>query len=349
VDEPGTAAPGRRSAKVSIHDVARQARVSTATVSNVFNRPQVVAESTRLRVQAAVAAVGYVPDGAARVMRGAASSVVGCILLDVSNPFYAEVFRGIEDVLRPHGCLALIGSSDLDPEREREYLRLMRSQRVRGVILNPTTTGLADLIDGPGQDCPIVLIDHPQQGRDLCAVTADHERGGYLLAQHLLRLGHRTLTLVWPPIDVEGLRLRAAGARRACVDAGLDPTIAVHQATLERDAAGELLIEALVERLLPDRPTALMCFNDITAVRVLQHLQRLSVPVPQRISVTGYDDLTPSSLLAPGLTTVRQPAREVGLLAARLMLAENDPSHRHEELVVAVELMVRASTAAPAT
>jgi LacI family transcriptional regulator len=329
--------------------VARHAQVSTATVSNVFNRPQVVAERTRLRVEEAVLAVGYVPDSAARLMRGAPSPVVGCILLDLANPFYTEIFRGIEDGLRPQGLLTLIGSSDVDADREREYLRLMRAQRVRGVILNPTPSALAELSGSLVGDLPIVLVDHPQNGLDLCAVTADHELGGYLLAAHLLALGHRRVTMVWPQVEIEGLRLRYMGARRACIQAGFDPDAVLVLKRLETDVNGDLLIEALVSRILDeDRwPTALMCFNDSTALRVLQYLRARSVRVPQAMSVTGYDDLSSSSLLSPALTTVRQPARDIGLLASRLMLQEGDRAHRHEERVVPVELIVRASTAAP--
>jgi DNA-binding LacI/PurR family transcriptional regulator len=212
VPKPPRVEHGRQSAKVSIHDVAREARVSTATVSNVYNRPEVVAEQTRL---------GRAGRRRCRVCPGqrgpgdawAANPVGGCILLDVADPFYAEVRRGIEDGLRPRGFLALIGSSDVDSDREREYVELMRSQRVRGIILNPTESGLAALSRFRAGDPPIVLVDHPQNGNDLCAVTANHELGGYLLARHLIELGHRTLTLVSPPAAGEGVRLRLRTCR----------------------------------------------------------------------------------------------------------------------------------------
>jgi LacI family transcriptional regulator len=345
VEGAGAAKPP---ARPSIHDVARTAGVSTATVSNVFNRPQIVAEPTLLRVRDAVAAVGYVPDGAARVMRGALSPVVGCVLLDVANIFYGEIFRGIEDTLRPLGFLALIGSSDVDAERERGYLQLMRSQRVRGIILNPTGDGPQELPDIPDGDLPIVLVDHGQHGKDLCAVTADNELGGYLLARHLIGLGHRTLTLIWPPQDVEATRQREAGVRRACAESGTNPGIRLNR--VENDTNGDPLIEDLVRRILREDPdtTALICFNDMTALRVLQCLRRQGVSVPETISVTGYDDLASCALLTPALTTIRQPAREMGQLAARLVLSESDPAHRHEERVLGVDLMVRESTAAPA-
>ena len=246
------AAPDPPAARASIHDVARAAGVSTATVSNAFNRPQVVAENTLLRVREAVAAVGYVPDSAARVMRGAASPVVGCLLLNVANAFYAEITRGIEDGLRPHGVLALVGSSDADHRRESDYLDLIRSQRVRGIILSPTDAGAHDL--PRNRDLPIVLVDHPRGGSARCAVTSDHERGGYLLARHLIDLGHRTLTLLWPHVDVESIRLREAGVRRACAEAGPAGPVTVRLVRPTRGRDDAPLDEATLRRILRDEP-----------------------------------------------------------------------------------------------
>jgi LacI family transcriptional regulator len=339
----------RPPARAGIQDVAREAGVSAATVSNVVNRPEVVAGPTRLRVEEAILAVGYVPDVAARLMRGGASSVVGCVLLNIADPFYAEICRGIEDALRPLGLLTLIGSTDVDPDREREYLGLMRAQRVRGVILNPTDPGLAAVAAGGGSEPPIVLIDRPRGDLDVCAVTGDHELGGYLLARHLIEIGHRRLTLVWPPRDVESIHLRESGIRRAVAEAGPEYHDAVRLVRPEPGPGADFEVEALVTRLMGDDepPTALVCFNDSCAVRVMDHLRRLDLRVPEQVSVTGYDDLDSSPLLSPALTTVRQPARGIGLLAARLVLREGDTGHRHEERVLRVDLVVRESTAPP--
>jgi LacI family transcriptional regulator len=314
----------------------------------VLNNPQVVSVDTRRRVEDAMAAVGYVRNAAARQLRGSPSIMVGCVLLDSANPFFAEMARGMADRLALAGCMPIVCSTDVRVERETRYLHMLEELGVRGVLLTPVSSRL-DVAGALGsRGTPVVLVDHPRAGARLCAVAVDDLRGGELAAQHLVRLGHRRIALVRAEANVPSLVSRAEGVRRGLVAAGLDVSAALSQVPVPAPA-GVDEAEAAVARLLATvpRPTAVVCFNDMAAVGVMRGLRAASVDVPGQISVLGYDDIVFAGQLAPALTTIRQPTYELGRAAAELLLAEGRPGHRHREVRFTPELVVRQSTAAP--
>jgi LacI family transcriptional regulator len=334
--------------RASIRQVAAEAGVSMSTVSNVLNNPHVVTVDTRRRVEDAMAAVGYVRNGAARQLRGAPSVTVGCVLLDSANPFYAEVARGLEDRLAEAGCMAIVCSTDVRAERETRYLQMLEELGVRGVLLSPVSNRLDAAVELARRGTPVVLVDHPRAGSRLCAVTVDDVRGGELAAEHLVALGHRRIAYLRTEADLPSLVGRAEGLRRGLAAAGLDVPSALVPVPVP-PPAGVAEAEAAVARVLAaePRPTAVVCFNDMAAVGVMRGLGAAGVDIPGRMSVLGYDDVVFASQLAPALTTIRQPTHELGRAAAELLLAEGRPGHRHKEVRFTPELVVRRSTAAP--
>jgi LacI family transcriptional regulator len=333
--------------RAGIRQVAAVAGVSESTVSNVLNNPHVVTVSTRQRVERAMSEVGFVRNRAAGLLRGAISTVVGCVVLDAGNLYYAEVARGIEDRLAEAGCMHLLCSSDVRPEREARYLRAFEEHGVRGVIVSPVGADTGALAQLSRRGVPVVLLDHPQDGADLCAVTVDNVAGGRAATAHLLALGHRRIAFLRGATTIATIRQRRAGAELACRDVGLDPGRVLADVPLSDQSAGADGGPA-VARLLTLRPapTAVLCFNDASAVGLLRGLRAAGVPVPERMSVIGYDDVHFASELSPPLTTVRQPKYELGRAAAHLMLSESDAGHRHQEIRFGPELIVRRSTAA---
>lgn len=336
-------------ARSGIREVAAAAGVSESTVSNVLNNPQIVAAKTRRRVERAMEELDFVRNRAAGQLRGAPSSVVGSIVLDSANAFFAEVARAVEDRLIESGCMQLLFSSDLHLARENQCLKLLEEHAVRGIIINPVNPELEGLVRLGRRGTPVVLLDRSRGDADLCAVTADNVCGGELAAAHLLELGHRRIVFLGGSITVDTITARRTGADRACVAAGLDPAevlVDIRHAPAAIDGP-----EAAVDHILALRPlpTAIICTNDTAAVGVLRGLRRAGVSVPARMSVIGYDDVHFASELSPPLTTVRQAKASLGRAAADLLLSEGDAGHRHQELVFMPEIIVRASTGNPCT
>jgi LacI family transcriptional regulator len=270
---------------------------------------------------------------------------VGVVLLDLANPFFAEMVRGAEHVLRDEGYMLMVCSSDESSERERRYLRLLEEHRVDGLLIAPVETVLDNVTVLPKRGIPTVLLDRDPGGTGLCSVTVDDVRGGDLAASHLFALGHDVIGFVNGPRAIRQCEDRSVGARLALRRASRSG-----RKQLREVAAGALGVEhgeKAVEELLAlaPRPTAVMCANDLLALGVLKGLVAAGTRVPQDMALVGYDDVTFASMLSPPLTSVRQPKYEVGASAARLLLEQfsGRPVNAHS-LRFEPELIVRASS-----
>jgi len=328
----------------SIRDVARRASVSIATVSNVLNNPELVAEATRARVLAAIAELGFVPNGPARQLRAGRAQAVGVVVLDLANPFFTEVVRGVEDRVTEADGLVIVCSSDDNPSREARHLRMLEQQGVRGVLVTPAQASLDVLSDIRSRGTPVVLLDHTAD--DMCAVAVDDVRGGELAAAHLLELGHRRIAFLNGPDTIRQCADRRRGIHRAIQQAGLDPQECLLEVTLPalNADAGEASLNQLLAHRRP--PTAIACVNDVVALGVLRGLRRRGMTVPDDIAVTGYDDVEFAGMLSTPLTSVRQPKYQLGHTAADLLLTESTEgtTHEHRQILFQPELVVRASS-----
>lgn len=333
-----------RPVRHSVRNVARLAGVSVATVSNVMNRPHVVTAATQERVQAAMDELGFVRNRAAAQLRGSRSLSVGVVVLDVGNPFFTDVARGIEDRVAQDGGMVSICSTDETTEKEGRYLRMLEEQGVRGLLVIPSTASLRHLEQIARRGTPVVMLDRASRSVDLCAAAVDDVHGGELAATHLLAYGHRRIAFLNGPSSIRQCVDRRRGAARAVRAAGLDPDeilVDVHASSPKADGA-DPAIELLLE--WPQPPTAIMCVNDLLAIGALRALLQHGLRVPADMSVIGYDDIEFVSLVSVPLTTVRQPKYQLGYTAADLLLAESDPDHRHRQVLLQPELVVRAST-----
>lgn len=342
-DEPVDPVPQRR----SMRHVAQAAGVSLATVSNVLNNPELVSEETRRKVEAAIHRVGYVPNNAARRLRGAPSSLVGVVTPDLANPFYTEVCRGVEDRLLQDECMLMACSTDVQLSRERHYLRELEKHGVRGVLVTPIEPDLAPLLALARRGTPVVLLDHRTDGR-LCSVSMNNLWGGEQAGRHLIELGHRRIAMLGAAVETQQTAERRAGVCKAFQDAGLDPDRGVLDVRVPPPdvvAAAEAALDDVLAG--PEPPTAIVCCNDLAALGVVNGLRERGIAIPQDISVVGYDDAVFAAQLAPPLTTVWQPKRELGRAAAEMLLDEGRPGHRHQNLIYRPRLVVRGSTAPP--
>jgi LacI family transcriptional regulator len=349
---PSQAAPAlRRGLPVrssSIREVAARAGVSVGTVSNVLNRPELVAETTRSRVRLAIDELGYVLNDSARQLRAGRSRAIGAVVLDVANPFFTEVVRGVEDTVSTDGYVVILCSSDDSAEKEGRYLRLLEEQRVLGVLITPVHSDSSYLRRLCGRGIRVVLLDRPSSSKELCSVAVDDVLGGQLAAEHLLAQGHTRLGFVNGPISIRQCAERRRGVRRAVKAAGMDPdrvVVEVRRAALNA-GEGEASVAALLDAR--HRPTAVFCANDLLALGVLRGLAGRGLTVPDDLGLVGYDDVEFAAMLSTPLTSVRQPKYQLGQAAARLLLDEAvDPDrHRHVQTMFRPELVVRESSAA---
>ncbi len=329
-----------------IRRVAELAGVSLGTVSNVLNRPHLVAEATRRRVEQAIAETGYVRNGSARQLRAGRSPLIGLIVLDVSNPFFTEVARGVEDAANAAGSIVILCNSDDSIEKEQRYLHALQEQRVQGLLITPVSNSEAQLQRVRSHGIAVVLLDRPSRSRDLCSVAVDDIRGGVLAATHLLEQGHRRIGFVHGPPSIRQIAERQRGLLHAIRQFGLDPQTAVLNITMANQTAAEG--EASVERLLTDAhpPTAVFCANDLLALGLMRGLARRNIRIPQDMAIVGYDDVEFANVLFPPLTTIRQPKYELGYKAAQLLLEETQApeQHTHQQVMFQPELLVRESS-----
>ncbi|MEV4754864.1 substrate-binding domain-containing protein [Micromonospora sp. NPDC049559] len=332
---------------VSIRDVANHAGVSVGTVSNVLNRPDIVAETTRTRVRAAIVELGFVPNDAARQLRRGRSRTLGLVVLDVANPFFTDIAKGVDDTTGSAGMAVIFCNSNGDVGRENAYLDLLEEQRVQGVLITPVETVNERLLRLRERGILVVVLDRRSPLPDLCSVSVDDRLGGELAVRHLVEAGHRRLAFVGGPWRLEQVRDRYHGGLKALQEAGLG---AEHLRRLDIPsptvAAGRDAVSRLLGLPRAARPTAVFCANDLIALGMLQGLTRQQVRVPEDIALVGYDDIEFAAAAAVPLSSVRQPRQRLGQTAAELLLDEaGDPAgHRHQQVVFEPELVVRESS-----
>ena len=337
----------------SITEVARLAGVSTATASRVVSSADYpVSEATRARVLDAARALDYVPNALARGLLKSQIPVVAVIVHDITDPYFAEVVRGVEDAASRSGYLVITCSSERDAERETSYVRLLRSMRAASVIF--AASGLDDpeanqeiekhLAAMRSEGAAVVhLSPHALGPAD---VGIDNEAGMASMIAALVQLGHRAIAFLAGPSTLFVARARLAGYRRGLSEAGLpfDERLVINT-TFDREG-GALGVDTLLGGDVAF--TAVACANDPLAMGALARLAELGFGVPGQLSVAGFDDVPVAAITSPSLSTVRLPLREMGgrgfAEAARVLSGEP-----LERTVLPTELAMRGSTAAPAT
>jgi LacI family transcriptional regulator len=326
----------------SIRDVAERAGVSLGTVSNVLNRPDKVSEATREVVLAAIAELGFVRNSQAAQLRAGTSRSLGLIVLDLANPFFHEIARGIEDVATELGYALVLCNSDEQAAREDRYLQLLEEQRVRGMLITPVGP-MSERLDAlRRRGTPTVLVDRHDPRVDCCSVAVDDVAGGELAGAHLVALGHRRIAYVTGPLSLRQCKDRLTGLRRAVADH--DVVVDVIEVPALKARHGYEAARALFDDGVS--PTAVFCANDLLALGVLRAAVSTGRRVPDDIALLGYDDIEFAADAAVPLSSVRQPTLQIGRTAAQLLVEECDhpESHAHQQIMFRPELVVREST-----
>jgi LacI family transcriptional regulator len=334
---------------VTIADIAREAQVSKATVSRVLNdRADGVGPETRLRVKEVMRRLDFAPSGAARDLATGKSRCIGLVIPDIIDPFAPLMIRGIEAALRGLGYGLFLCDSENDPEHEKEQLGLLAERRVEGVILNPALSGDASQLELlERRSVPYVLLDRGvEAGRSDPGVYTDNRAGARMGVEYLLSGGARRLAFLNGPEGLSVSRLREAGVEDAFRAAVLDVATIARGSGDYTVESGERFVDGLLEGGR-SRPTfdAVFAANDRMAIGAVRALSRRGVDVPGTVEVVGFDDIELASLVEPPLTTVAQPAFEMGRQAARMLLRAIARNRQLKKtLLLDPKLVIRGTT-----
>jgi LacI family transcriptional regulator len=328
----------------TLADVAREAGVSLMTVSRVVNNKDGVGPEQRQRIETIIERLGYRPSGVARSLVTQRTASIGLIVPDVSNPFFPDIIRGVEQVAYEQGYSLLLCDTNEDPQREFELLQVLAEKWVDGVILCSSRLRGDDLTNALAPHPAAVLVnrDMPQAAQLAGSVGIDDALGGEMMLRYLLQRGHRAIGLLAGPANSFSGQKRLEGAHRAAEAAGIAWTSfhLTHCPPSVEDG------RAAARTLLTDHPslTALLCYNDLVAVGALQAAASLGRGVPGGLAITGYDDIHLAALVTPALTTCRVQRAELGRRAAQILFdALANPPTQPITTLLPPELIIRQS------
>lgn len=329
-------------ADIGLREVAAHAGVSIGTVSNVLNRPERVSPDTAARVSAAVHELGYVPNIAARQLRAGRSDAIGLSVINITNPFFADVVFGAEERATEAGYSVIVGNGFDSTERESRYLELFEQQRVDGILLSPVEYREEPLQRLRRRGVPVVLVDHRHPRGELSSVSVDNRLGGRIAAQALLESGCRHLAFIGGPAARQQMVERLEGFHEVSDAAGVRTTH-IDTTTLNT-RLGRELADRIADLPAEDRPDGVFAGNDHLALGLLQGLVGRGLRVPDDIALVGYDDIEFAAAAVVPLTSVRQPAAQLGARAVELLLHHLGGSDEPIEARFMPELVTRAST-----
>ncbi len=335
---------------ITIKDIARQADVSHSTVSRALNGSRLISEETADRIRQVAADLGYMPSAAARTLKTNRSRALGVIIRNVDDPFFSEILQGIEEVAQGHGYSLFMAASRQDEKMEKNNIQAMVERRVEGVIICSTPVSPTQSRQLTSFGVPIVVVNNQAAEAYRYSIYHDDRDGSHSLTHHLLELGHRRIAFLGNASAERSSHDRLVGFEQAMQSAGVViPPWFIHQAPAGRPEHGQQAVEHFLA--FADRPTAIVCYNDMIALGVLQGLRIKGLQVPQDVSVTGFDNIFFSAYTDPPLTTFDQPKRYIGAEAARLVLelldAGGTDGAQPEIHMLKGRLLVRSSTAAP--
>jgi LacI family transcriptional regulator len=327
----------------TIHDVARRAGVSAVTVSRVINNVRNVSPVTRQKVQRAIQDLGYVPSVAARSLRSKRTRTLALVVPDVTNVFWTTVARGVEDAAQSCGYSVFLFNTDETPARQLRALEVIASQRVDGAIIAPHDSDARNLVTLRARGIPTVVIDRRIEGWEVDTVRGDSISGAYALVRHLIQLGHRRIAMVSGPAKASSAEDRVAGYCMALSHAGIPVSPALIRRGEFQAASGERLTYQLLDEGLD--PSAVFAANNAIAMGVIDALDRRGLCVPEDVALVCFDDLPNAPRIFPFLTVAVQPAYDMGVNAAQLLLSrlEAGGGLPPREVVLPVRLIVRHS------
>jgi len=329
---------------MDIREIAKRAKVSTATVSRTINRVPTVDPQLAKRVWKVVDELGYFPNTQARALVSGKSRIFGVIVSEITNPFFPEIVQSFEDIAVQHNYEILLTSTIHDPKRMELAVRRMLERRVDGVAI--LTFGMEDplIADLRFRKVPLVFVDVGPHVPGVCNIRINYEHGIRQAVQHLAALRHERIAFVAGPLHLKSAQARKTAFEKCMKEIGLDtpPDLIV-----EGDHTMEGGMRSLLQLAgLPVRPTAVLCSNDMTAIGVMREAYDFGISVPNDMSVIGFDDIHLSQFMIPPLTTVQMSQTLLAQYAFKALLSEVEhPNSEGREYELITSLVLRKSTA----
>lgn len=323
---------------MNIREIAKQARVSVATASRVINRNPTVAPQLARRVHKAVQELGYFPNTQARALVSGKSRILGLIVSEITNPFFPEVIQAFEDIAVQHNYEILLSSTAHDPKRMELSVRRMIERRVDGVAVVTFGTEDSLIADLRFRKVPLVFVDVALPVAGIGNIRVDYLHGIRQAVQHLAALRHTRIAFVSGPLHLRPAIARKDAFEQSMREIGLEASAGL--------VAGDHTIEGGMQALAelvgrPERPTAVLCSNDLTAIGVIREAYERGIPVPAGLSVVGFDDIPLSQFTIPPLTTVKLSQAELARLAFQAL---TDDANGAGEYLLLTNLVLRRST-----
>ena len=338
----------------TIKDVAERAGVSITTVSHVINRTRYVSEELTQKVYDAMRAMNYRPNILARSLRSGRSRTIGLIIPDISNPFFAEISRKIEDKGFEFGYNLILCNTDESPEKEERYVDVLIAKQVDGLIFISAGDSGGFQKNPYRDDIPVVIADREVEGIESDVVLIDNFNGGFKAAEYLVSLNHNRIGCISGPSPIRPSAQRVEGYRSALTAAGISFDPGLIQVGDFRFEGGENGMAALLD--LADPPTAVFACNDMMALGAMRVIKNAGLRVPEDISLIGFDNTPLASLVFPQLTTISQPIQAMADLSVELLIEkiELKKERKHNKnlepefkrIVLDPDLIVRGSTLA---
>lgn len=331
----------------TLKDVAREANVSISTVSRVLNTPEKVLPQTQRDVREAVEALGYQPSRVARRLRlkDGKANLIGLVIPDIQNPFFADVTRGVEDVARANDYALILSNSDEDPDKQRIALNTLKTESVDGVIVPPVSTRDPEVEQLLEEDIAVVCVDRRLESTPVDMILSDNQQGAYDAVTHLINLGHERIGFIGGIARISTGTERRQGYEQALRNHALPVDSALIREGDSRREEGRHLTNTLLDLDTP--PTALFTGNNLTTLGALSAIRLRGLRIPEDIALVGYDDIPWAMALNPPPTVMDQPGYEMGQQAACLLLERlANPNREPTTMTLQPKLVVRQSCGA---
>ncbi len=336
---------------ITIKDIAKKAGVSHSTVSRALHGSPLISDATAGHIRQIAVEMGYFPSATARSLKTNRSHALGVIVSNIDDPFFSEILQGVEEIAQENGYSMLIAASQRDTEKEQVIVQDMRERHVDGLIICSTSFNAEQRRKLLEYGIPIVMVNNQAAEEYRYSIYHDDVDGSRQATRHLIELGHQNIAYLGNSLSGRTTLDRLTGLRQEMDAAGLPiPPEYIHEVPGSRPEDGLASLDYFVN--LPQRPTAILCFNDMLAIGMLLGLHMKGIRVPEDISVVGFDNIVFSAYTNPPLTTIDQPKRSIGAEAARLILGllnsldnEEFPKKRIQKLKG--NLLIRQSTASP--
>jgi len=321
------------------------ARVSHSTVSRALRESPLVNPKTAMRIRKIAEKAGYRASAAARSLVMGRSNTIGVVVTNIADPFVAGVMSGIEHTAERHGYSVFLANSNAEPEREMRVVRSFEERRVDGIIVTASRVGALYVPVMERMNVPVVLLNNQHPSEFAHSVLINNVEASLEMTRHLIGLGHRRIAYIGDQYGHQSDTERLSGYRLALEEAGIEFD---HGRVVHGDGKPEGGRQAMAQLMtLHKLPTAVFCYNDMSALGAMWQIRSCGLRIPEDISVTGFDDLYISQYLDPPLTTVRQPMQQMGRMAMETLLHIFEGADHTHNLRVEGQLIVRGSTAGP--